>query len=272
MTEKALKKKSGQIRIRIMTKRCKNCGWPNDDNAIVCEKCSAPLENGQSPRPVAQTVSESGEENLRKTVSESQFFGGSEPQFGHENENREVVADSDRNLSSCPNCGYPVRNNMAVCPDCGTVLREESNRCPKCGTVNQTGSNFCHHCGSSLESDETRVSINNGGHSHQGTVNPWMQPSTGTFCTLKPISWAGENIDHQPLSFSGVSIVLNRSNTDPNNQSITSTEQAELSFEEGEWYIIDKSQQRTTYVLAARKTKLHKGDIIVLGNRLFEFN
>lgn len=264
-----------------MTKRCKNCGWPNDDNNIICEKCSAPLDNGPSSRPAAQTVSESSGESLRRTVSESQSFGGAETQGGYgsgNSGNREAVVDSDRILNCCPNCGYPVRNNMVVCPDCGAALREEkdgdgeSNKCPQCGTVNQVGSIFCRQCGSPLKFNEAKHFINNSERNHRGTVNPWMQPSSGTFCTLKPIAWEGENIEYQPLSFSGVSIVLNRANTDPNNQSITSTEQAELSFEEGEWYIVDKSQQHTTYVLATRKTKLHKGDVIVLGNRLFEFN
>ena len=36
--------------------------------------------------------------------------------------------------------------------------------------------------------------------------------------------------------------------------------------------INDKSYQKTTYVHASRKMKLEKGDIIILGNRRFEFN
>lgn len=217
-----------------MTKRCKNCGWPNDDSKMRCEKCSAPLEEGQSSRPISQqTFSESmvdRGENLRRTISESQFVDREEAPASYEAEVQEPSAGG-----SCPNCGYPVRGGMNVCPDCGTPL------------------------------SITRAT------SH-GTVNPWMQPDRGAYCTLKPIAWQGENVEHQPLSFSGESIILNRANTDPNNQSITSAEQAALTFEDGEWYIVDKSAQHTTYVLAAQKTKLHKGDIVVLGNRLFEFN
>jgi hypothetical protein len=109
-------------------------------------------------------------------------------------------------------------------------------------------------------------------HAHSGTVNPWTKHEDGDFFTLKPIAWEGENINHGMLSYSGKVISLNRANTDPNNQSITSQEQAELTCEDGEWYIIDKSAMHTTYVLASRKMKLKKGDTIILGNRLFEFN
>ena len=66
--------------------------------------------------------------------------------------------------------------------------------------------------------------------------------------------------------------MLNRDNTDPGNTTITSQVQAELVFEDGAWYICDKSAQQTTYVHAGRKTRLEKGDIIILGNRRFEFN
>ena len=65
--------------------------------------------------------------------------------------------------------------------------------------------------------------------------------------------------------------MLNRANTDPNNQSITSKEQAVLTFEDGAWYLEDRSDQKTTYVHAGRKTRLESGDIIILGNRRFEF-
>ena len=74
------------------------------------------------------------------------------------------------------------------------------------------------------------------------------------------------------MRLSGDRIILNRANTDPANNTITSGEQAELTFENGAWYICDKSYQKTTYVHASRKMKLEKGDIIILGNRRFEFN
>lgn len=221
-----------------MTKRCRNCGWINDDNNVKCDKCNAPLAAAQSPQPShQQTVSYSRteNENLRKTVSESGFSGYEDP-F------REEPRQERNGLSNCPNCGYPVREGMSTCPDCGTPLRRGA-----------------------------QPTIPNS--PRMGTIDPWATPAIADdSCTLKPISWVGENIMHQPLSFSGKSVILNRSNTDPENPTITSKEQAELTFENGEWYIENKSVQPTTYVFAAHKIKLQKGDIVVMGNRMFEFN
>lgn len=259
-----------------MTKRCKNCGWPNDDNNAKCEKCSAPLEEGSSSKQsFQQTERESGGDSFRRTISENQFFGGKK------SVNEGLTEDQEPNNNAipidlnCPNCGYPVRGGMRSCPNCGTSLansiedtnKNDTKKCPNCGSLNALEARFCCQCGAKLEVKQKEVPFN-----RQGTVNPWMKPDKGAFCSLTPVAWVGENVTHQPLSFSGENIQLNRANTDPNNQSITSAEQAEITFENGEWYILDKSVQHTTYVLASQKIKLHKGDTIVLGNRLFEFN
>lgn len=283
-----------------MTKRCKNCGWPNDDNAVQCQKCNSPLDSGApvgggystqrqqgggggtlySTQREQGVGASGGGESLRKTVSENQFFGtdlhgtGNQPPRVNPYE-RETVKNPT--MGVCPVCSYQLRQGETTCPNCGSPINASSQPqpqgkpCPKCGKENPAEAKFCSSCGASMTAEAPKPPVGNGGP-RAGTVNPWMKPSSGTFCTLKPIAWEGENVDHQTLSFSGSTISLNRANTDPNNQSITSNVQAELTCEDGEWYIIDKSSMHTTYVLASRKMKLHKGDIVVLGNRLFEFN
>lgn len=256
-----------------MTKRCKNCGWLNDDNSLKCEKCSTSLDSGMvgTSSPSYQPSSGSSGDNLRKTVSENHFFSTEREQSGK---------ISGKMESACPHCGYLVREGMKLCPECGNALggtysNEHGICCPNCGKQNPTDAKFCTQCGGDLnERKEPLTGPKPKGNSgnRQGTINPWMKPEIGAFCTLRPISWEGEDVNHDPLSFSGNPIVLNRANTDPNNQSITSNEQAELTCEDGEWYIVDKSVLHTTYVLASEKIRLKKGDIIVLGNRLFEFN
>ena len=266
-----------------MTKRCKNCGWPNDDNNVKCEKCYAPLSDegsSSSRQSFSQTARESGGDSFRRTVSENQFFGSKEPAKEEPKVNQEPENTPKPEQLNCPKCGYPVRQGMHNCPDCGASLFSSSNgsnkaesgkKCPNCGSLNNLEARFCNQCGEVLETRQ-RDGVSVVKANRLGTVNPWMKPDNGAFCTLKPIAWVGENVSHQPLSFSGESVLLNRANTDPNNQSITTSEQAELTFENGEWYILDKSSQHTTYVLASQKIQLHKGDTIVLGNRLFEFN
>lgn len=286
-----------------MTKRCKNCGWPNDDSSMTCQKCGSSLDGAMpspSSSPLRQSSGNSGDggESLRRTVSEKQFFA-----TGDDTPEPMVTQRESMSVKQCPNCHYQLREGMKNCPNCGTSIADANSgnngkKCPKCGQQNAAGSKFCCQCGANLDAPAPSpaqgfvrqapaqqapaqqapaqpgpipVGVGVGG-ARGGTVNPWMQPNNSAFCTLKPVAWEGENVQHQTLSFSGTTIVLNRANTDPNNQSITSAEQAVLTNEDGEWYIQDKSTMHTTYVMAGRKLKLQKGDTIILGNRLFEFN
>lgn len=222
------------------TMRCKNCGWENPEGSLRCAKCnaaladSAPVNSFQESNPASTPGA-----NLKGTVKEGQIFGSqvrqsAGPDQGH----------------TCPKCGYPVARNVEMCPNCGTSLSETPNG----GRTVTSG-----------------YAPSPGASAHLGTVNPWLSPQSGTFCTLKPLPWQGEGVAHSPVSYSGERIVLNRANTDPNNQSITSKEQAELVYENGSWYLEDKSAQETTFIHAGRRVKLETGDIIILGNRRFEF-
>ena len=159
-------------------------------------------------------------------------------------------------MNVCPNCGERIGGSDAPAPQPGFPPQNPGLKCAKCGAPLSPGAKFCPSCGAPVR---------------PGTVNPWAAPQSGTFCTLKPIAWQGESIEYSPQSYSGEKIVLNRENTDPNNQSITSKAQAELVYENDAWYLEDKSEQQTTYIHAGRKTKLESGDIIILGNRRFEF-
>lgn len=56
-----------------------------------------------------------------------------------------------------------------------------------------------------------------------------------------------------PLVFSGEEIILNRDNTDEGNMTITSKEQAVLTYENKKWYLQDRSEQKTTFVYTTEK-------------------
>ena len=73
------------------------------------------------------------------------------------------------------------------------------------------------------------------------------------------------------MHYEGYEIILNRDNTDPKNDTITSQEQACITFEDGKWCIEDKSEYNTTFVQAAHKIELQEGDLILLGNQLYRF-
>ncbi len=236
-------------------------------------------ESGPSP-----SHSSSNDSNLKGTISEAQVFGNA---AGQSNYNDGVNYGNGGNSSSignsspsaCPKCGYPLGRGMNVCPQCGTPLQGASQQFNNQGPNNQPNAYKGQYNQNGPQGNQNQYNnpgqhynYNNAQNAHLGTVNPWQTPQAGNFCTLKPLAWDNENTQHNAITYSGEAIPLNRANTDPNNQTITSKQQAELTFENGDWYICDKSSQKTTYVYAGRKTKIEKGDIIILGNRQFEFN
>lgn len=237
--------------------RCKNCGWENSTGKSKCEKCNAPLSGSmidpESHSCYSRKSVRDEHESLRSTVRESSVFNS---MSGFQVESK-----------ACENCGYELAEGMKICPACGTFtdgaknarqqsLKSKSNHCPKCGAKLIHNARFCSQCGQTLR---------------MGTIGAWDNPQHDEFCTLRPIVWAKEEVQYNPITYSGQIIVLNRGNTDPNNQTITSKEQAVLTHEKGAWYIEDHSESKSTMIRVSKKTKLESGDIIALGNRLFEF-
>lgn len=216
--------------------RCKNCGWPNDPNATRCVKCNAPL-SGASSMPEVGRQSVYGyqpSENLKTTLRESST------------EAQGAQQETERDNSVCPDCGYRRSPSVKICPNCG-----------------------CKYDKTFIDSVPEPPTQRD---SHRGTINPWMQPAEeSAFCTLQRIPWQNERVSYDPVSYSGQRIVLNRSNTDSNNNSITSRTQAVLTQEDGKWYIEDGSEMHTTLIRVNRKIELQDGDVVVLGNRMFEF-
>ena len=286
--------------------RCRNCGWENPESKIVCEKCNSPLESttqNQSADNVQLAEVQQPQSAMKSTVRESSVFGGM--QYNNVPQQEQPSAGA-----VCRTCGYPISEGMQMCPACGTPVvsaaqmqnaqfaggqqdaqvpnpqqaaglqqaygmgqqpmpnnnfarQQDRKLCRKCGNPLPQGVSFCPTCGNPVRK-------------MSGTVSSWDSPSMMQgdygFCTLKPIAWARENRDYQPITYSGNEIVLNRANTDPNNQTITSQQQAVLTRENDGWYIEDLSASHSTMVRVGRKFKLQSGDVICMGNRLFEFN
>lgn len=218
--------------------RCSNCGWENAADASRCVKCNAPLASNSgtsSSRASSSSYpSEDSSRILRGTVPEGQIFG-SEP-----------VSDYGKPMGSvCPKCGYPLGRGISSCPRCGSGLQATQR--------------------------EQEIPENHSRAARPGTVNPWSRPQDQDTCSLTPVPWEGDTEACASVRYSGRSVVLNRANTDPSNNTITSKVQAELVRENDGWYIVDKSDLQTTFVHAGRKTKLEDGDIVILGNRRFVF-
>lgn len=155
--------------------------------------------------------------------------------------------------NTCPHCGYPIRPETSSCPNCGTTIKEIKEESEK---------------DIRFVSPAPQIGVAQG---IGATVNPWSNPVSVKSFKLQPVAWENEQGDIAPIQYNGEHVELNRENTDPVNNTITSKTQAEIFSEDGKWFIIDKSTQQSTFVQAGRKVEICDGDTIVLGNRKFVF-
>ena len=277
--------------------RCNNCGWDNAPGSSVCVKCGHPLQSGepqyQDPYKGVNVPNYNGGEGApRPTVLNSQR---AEPtprptrivnsaDLQNQAAMKATVAQAPK---SCPHCGYPVVGDFTSCPNCGSSLNAaitaiqqpvepavekkanqleldiaEEVKCDKCGSMVSIDFSFCPKCGERIHLPTVRAII------HKPTPAP--EPPKPK-CHLTIIPEEGERTEAVKNDYEGDSIILNRENTEQDNRTITSKEQAELICEDGKWYVLNRSELGSTYLEANRKLALEPGDIIVLGDRRFKF-
>lgn len=220
-------------------------------------------------------------------------------------DSKSLFKDDNEQLE-CPKCGYPVAANFSNCPNCGAdfmvenesssvqpivMEKQEENKhvnatvginakkegdetfefcniCDQCHAEVSAEFSFCPHCGTKIVLKTIPVI-----HCRQKKVLPEDVTETPIekICYLTLIPEDGEQIESVKTTYKGTSIVLNRENTESDNRTITSKEQAILNFENGRWYIENRSELDSTLIVVGRKLELNSSDIIMLGNRRFKF-
>lgn len=286
--------------------RCKNCGWPNKPGAVNCTKCNSPLseEGGSSlsnatvlnpgnPAPPTPTPAPAapglGESPMGGTVFEGDVFGGApaapaaptRPTPPPVPGNPRPAPGKPTAGSAAPGASQAVPKQK-VCPKCGYPLRPDSDKCPNCKfqiasrpAAADEPRRPAAPAAPGLNRRPTVVGNQAGfepapNRAMRGTVNPYLQGHKPHF-TLTPKQRDTERVAPEAQSFEGDTVTLNRANTEPENYSITSREQAIIYREGDKWFIEDHSDQKTTFVQAGRKTEIRPGDTILLGNRVFTF-
>jgi len=225
--------------------RCTNCGWnDNPDGQENCVKCNTPLTAATSNNIIQNTESK----DLSGTVK-----GAASPLIPWDKEsNLSGTLKSDTGLN-CTTCGYLLREDSVFCPNCGA----------KSETVKQETSEIIS--GNSI----TRKISSESQSNYKGTINPYTTSKPAT-CFLKIVPRKDEP-EKVTIEIEG-NASLSRENLDPQNNTITGKEQASLEFKDGSWYITNKSEQGTTFIQIHENYKLNKGDIILMGDRKFEFD
>lgn len=243
--------------------RCKNCGWPNKPSETNCVKCGTPLISEDDSDMSLGNASNGGSNGaLNETVMEDDVFGSRNSSQSSKS-NQETVVEPEEANKPCPKCGYPLRPGTEKCPNCKFQISGSSQSSYSSDPEPKKKNNTARR--------PTRIDMGTGGY--RGTVNPYMMNmDLDPSFVLKPIKRTNERHELDELEFEGKNVTLNRDNTEANNASITSKEQAIITNVDGHWYIEDKSEQKTTFVQAANRIELNDGDLILLGNRLFEFH
>ena len=80
-----------------------------------------------------------------------------------------------------------------------------------------------------------------------------------------------EESSGQAYKFQGEKIIINRSNIDPNNMSISSREHAIFENESGKWYIHDVSTNGSTFRQLVEEVRLENQTKLIIGNKVFRF-
>lgn len=211
--------------------RCQFCGWENPETKSTCEKCNQPLQQAS---------------NLGKsTVRENPLSGDSSDYQTHSQESfnpKATVREKSftRESSACPACGYPV---------------DGEDKCPSCGTqLTMTEDPF------SIGGFKKTVRPN---HNHRFNHEEFRG------FRLVKLSESGQTLGS--VQFDKNETELNRENTDPSNQTITSQTQAIVKKEGDKWMISDQSALHSTFVQASRPIELQNGDLILLGDQVFRF-
>lgn len=248
-------------------KRCINCGWgENPDTNTHCEKCNSPLDGAGTERYLNREIGGTQQAeavNLNQTIREVGYPNS--PYTNNQDANpvrktqRKVEDDQPMVLNSdeCPVCGYPLRKGSTVCPQCHTKFIRNNNE-EKAGY-------------DSMNKPEQPENIHHvkGNNEFKKTVPP-SQFKRGKI-QLTAIN-AYDIADFIPLtlSFTEEEILLNRSNVEADNPTISRKEHALLTQEGGKWFLENKSPGLATSLVLTKKHELQPGDIVIIGDRIFK--
>lgn len=242
--------------------KCTNCGFKNEPNKSNCIKCNSPLIMDQH-RNIAN---ERSKQDIAGTIVDQQ---AQEPYVDASSSNPKTLESKELAktlMGEQPREGYIDRS--AGRDYSNHINAKEINimECNHCNYRLMPGATFCPNC-----NKEVNIAQGNLGASSKkpsafaGTIDPYSRKGF----TLRPV--INGEAAKEGLEFNGSSAILNRENTIKDNMTITSKEQAEIVLENGEWYIVDKSEKKTTFVRAGNKIKLNKGDVVLLGDTKFIF-
>jgi len=107
------------------------------------------------------------------------------------------------------------------------------------------------------------------------TVDPFRQPQQGVLAPVMFLERVGRPEEPSVvLSFTAADnqVNLNRQAVDENNLTITSRQQASFIFKDDKWWLVDRSDLKTTFIQVKEPVEVRDGDIVLMGDRRFVFS
>lgn len=228
----------------------------DDSGELVCPKCGYPLAENYTSCPNCGAEFSNGEENVQETENNSNDFLGQE--------SASEISDSKKKKENSPVVSGTIGLN--------SLKKEEKEEdiictCEKCGEEISATFHFCPKCGEKIH----QRTLQGFRHKKKNKVEETPRPTFKAAFNLTVIPEEDEDLKVEAIHFEGAEILLNRDNTEPDNRTITSKEQAVILFEEHKWYIENRSEYDSTMIIANRKMEIQSGDIIMMGDRRFKF-
>jgi hypothetical protein len=159
-------------------------------------------------------------------------------------------------------------------------------RCQKCGYTNQSTAKKCIKCNSPLTVEAGSRPAGAGGEGKTSNdikfeSAPWDKADTSKTirrgatpvkkaCSLVQLSEEGDE-EIKIIPVKGELVNLNRDFLDEGNTSISRKAHATLTFKDGEWWVNNETDKKTTFVQVNKPVKLSDGDVILLGDTMFRF-
>ncbi len=204
----------------------------------------------------------------------------------------------------CYTCGFTNTNGSKICEKCGTKLKAPAEA-PVAGAIQPvpnvrnahaegiptmrgaisqqpawdavTETEFkCDACGhyplkSQVSKENPCPNCKSTGvkEVHNGTMSfPNLFFGKVTASSTSKIKLVDIATD-KPLEFEGDNVVLNRSNLNPNDQSISSAQHVQFKKEIDTWHITDLSSNHATFIQVNGKVAIESGSHILIGNRIY---
>lgn len=289
---------------------CIKCGTPLQGDNLGVNNLSRKGQTSTDSYPtrimngevqqLKQTVVQSGggmsATQLKQTVVQGRRSGDEHWSQGAQTREQVIPYKDESGQLRCPKCTYPVTSKLNSCPNCGVDftntesgnvsgnkpqdkidkvcddknLFDFTNICDNCNKEVPGEYSFCPYCGSKIIMKTRKIDYHVTPTPEPDEEQGTEEPVSGV-CRLIPLTEDNTPIGSTEKKFEGSTIVLNRKNTDPNNRTITSKEQAKLYFIDGKWYVENFSQYNSTLLVVGRKMELQPDDIIILGDRKFKF-